>query len=239
MKKIGVISDVHGNLQALTAALQNLKSQNCEEIIHTGDVVSIGGQSAECLELFLQNNVICLMGNHDRDFVLNVAEHKNLSHVSEEHKKYVFETMEKYRETVKNFPLFVKRVLGGKKVVFEHYCRTGNSDGQLFKLIAKPTAENFDEMYKEYDCDAVFFGHKHEPCDIWGDKLYVDVGSVGCHPQPLACGLIICYDAAHFDYDRFAVPYNQDETRKMMLRVPDGEYLFDFYYLHKNPPRSW
>ncbi len=235
MKKIGVISDVHGNLQALQVALQFLKEQNCQEIIHTGDVVDIGANSLECLQLLLQNGVKCVLGNHDIDFVNRNSTYKPLSHVSARHKQHVFAQMEQYRETVARFPLFEQRILGGKTVIFEHYCRTGSHDGnQLFKTIAThPSAEIFDEMYANYRCDAVFFGHKHEPCDVIGQRLYVDVGSVGCHPEPLAQGIVIGYDDVHFSYQRFSLPYDVNTAKTAMEHVPDGQYLFDFYYLHK------
>ena len=50
MGKIGVISDIHGNLQALKAVLAEFDRQGCDEIIHTGDVVNIGARSRECLD---------------------------------------------------------------------------------------------------------------------------------------------------------------------------------------------
>lgn len=242
MKKIGVISDVHGNLQALQVALEHLKNEGCEEIIHTGDVVDIGANSAECLQLLLANGVVCLMGNHDRDFVENNAVHKVGSHVSARHKKHVFAQVEPMRQEIEKFPMFATRILGGKIVVFEHYCRLQKStDGNVFAPLAnRPTVEIFDEMYADYNCDAVFFGHKHEPCDFVGKKLYVDVGSVGCHPQSTASGIIISYDDTHFDYERFALPYDAEQTHKAMQEVPDGEYLFDFYFLHKkNLPENF
>lgn len=238
MKKIGVISDVHGNLPALQEALKYLDKQGCCEIIHTGDVVDIGADSLACLKLLLQHGVTCLMGNHDRDFVKNDARHRAFSHVAAEHKEYVFKTLTGYRETVKTFPMYAVRKCGGQTIMFEHYCRAENtSDNESpFCIIAhQPTAEIFDEMYSRYNCDAVFFGHKHEPCDVTGKRLYVDVGSVGCHPEPNACGIIIKYDDNGWSYERFAVPYDQESARKKMTdgTLPDGEYLYDFYFAHK------
>lgn len=236
MKKIGVISDVHGNIQALTAALNHLENQGCREIIHTGDVLDIGANSRECLQLLLQKNVTCLLGNHDRDFVEQNSAHKPFSHVSQRHKLYVFAQLDGYQQEVAKFPLFVQKTLGGKKVIFEHYCRLKEPlpNGYVFETIAnEPSAERFDKMYSHYDCDAVFFGHKHEPCDVVGQRLYVDVGSVGCHKQPLAKGVIIHYDQTHFEYERFELPYDMEKARLAMKNVPDGEYMFDFYYLHK------
>ncbi len=237
MKKIGVISDVHGNLQALQVVLDYLKKQQCEQIIHTGDVVDIGANSKECLQLLVQNNVLCLLGNHDRDFLTNNSAHKAMSHVSGRHKRFVFDSLEGFEQVVSEFPLFEKRILGGKKVLFQHYCCFPNPENDKFFATIQnhPTAEKFDEMYGESDCDVVFFGHKHEPCDIVGKRLYVDVGSVGCHPDPLARGIVISYDKTHFEYSRFALPYDRAATQNAMTKgnLPDGKYLFDFYFLHK------
>lgn len=238
MRKIGVISDVHGDLEALKTALPYLRNLGCEEIIHTGDVVDIGPHSRECLEMLLRNGVLCLLGNHDKDFLLDHAYHGPLSHVSAKHKQYVFATMdENQRAQVARFPLFAERTLGGKKVIFEHYCRNNpeQANHSFHPIENHPSAEKFDEIYDGYDCDAVFFGHKHEPCEFVGKRLYVDVGSVGCHPEPLACGVVIEFDETHFDYRRFALPYNREQTRRDMTdgTLPSGDYLFDFYFLHK------
>ena len=237
MKKIGVISDIHGDLSALTTALQYLRQCNCEEIIHTGDVVCIGANSAECLELLLKNNVLCLLGNHDKDFAEDNYVHKTFSHVSTEHKRFVFDSLLPYRDIVKQFPLYAERVCGGKKIIFEHYCRLQKPapNGYIFCELTNehPNAEGFDEMYTHYDCDVVFFGHKHEPCDKQGKRLYVDVGSVGCHPEQTSCGIVIEYDDTHFTYRRFALPYDKCATEKAMQQIPDGQYLFEFYHMHR------
>lgn len=237
MKKIGVISDIHGNLAALEKALSYLRQQACEEIIHTGDVVSIGANSRECLEMLLQNNVLCLLGNHDKDFAENNFVHKTFSHVSTEHKKFVFDSMRDYRDVVAKFPLFTERTCGGKKIVFEHYCRlpVPAPNGYIFCELTDnhPDETGFDKMYSHYDCDVAFFGHKHESCDKRGKRLYVDVGSVGCHPQPAANGIVIAYDNVNFSYRRFSLPYDMRATELAMAQIPDGKYLFDFYFLHK------
>ena len=257
MRKIGVISDIHGNLPALKAVLDLLDSEGCEEIIHTGDVVDIGAHSRECLDMLLaRKDVTCLLGNHDRDFVVNQAEARKLSHVPTEHKRQVFASLsEQHRQRIKQFPLYVVRNCGGSKLLFCHYAFKNdlyhdNSKDQVktddttrlfsacstlevfHRIAMPPSAEAFDGMFEQIDCDAVFFGHKHEPCDIVGNKLYVDVGSVGCHPDPKARAIIIEYDDTSWGYRRISVPYDMEETRKAMHAVACGEQLYNFYFLH-------
>lgn len=231
MKKIGVFSDIHGNIQALQCLLDYFHAQQCEEIIHTGDVVNIGGNSAQCLQLLQQHGVTCVLGNHDRDFLLNNATRRSMSFVTAEHKRQTFDSAQQFRSFVQTFPLSVVRTLGGKKVVFQHYFFNNGSGGYLFlPLEHNQTAQNFDAMYSGEECDAMFFGHKHQPCDAIGKRLYVNVGSACCHPQPVATGIVLSFDE-DFSYQRFAVPYDMSSAKKAILQMPDGERIFQHYYL--------
>lgn len=239
MGKIGVISDIHGNLPALKAILAYLDEAGCDEIIHTGDVVNIGPNARECLDILLARpDVTMILGNHDRDFALNQSEMRYKSHVPTEHKQYVFSTLtEQHRKAVNDFPVYVTRKIAGKTVMFAHYAFY---DGPykpnkfVFKMISeRPTAEKFDEMFSNAECDAVFFGHKHEPCDVEGAKLYVDVGSVGCHERPFARGVIIDYNDTNWSYRRVETPYDMEELRKALYAVPAGEHLYNFYFLRR------
>lgn len=243
MKKIGVITDVHGNLAALTAILHLLDGEKCDEIIHTGDVVDIGPNSSECLQLLLSRDDVTLtLGNHDRDFFLNHTAVRNLSHVPAEHKKQVFATLtEAQRQAVGQFPLFVTRKCGKSTLVFTHYAFKLPFDIAVFPFMpieTEPTAEKFDQLFASLDtfqCDAVFFGHKHEPCDITGKRLYVDVGSVGCHPNPVARGVVIEYDQHTWSYRRVSAPYDMEHTHKLMReKITAGQHLYDFYFLRKH-----
>lgn len=238
MGKIGVISDIHGNLQALKAILDYFDEIGCDEIIHTGDIVNIGANSRECLDILLSRpDVTLILGNHDRDFALNQSEMRYKSHVSTEHKQYVFATLtEQHRQKVSKFPVYVTRTLAGQTVMFAHYAFFDGpyrDNKFVFKtIISRPSADKFDEMFANADCRAVFFGHKHEPCDIQGKKLYVDIGSVGCHERPYARGIVIDYDDAKWTYERVEVPYDMEQMRQVLVKVPSGEYLYNFYYLH-------
>lgn len=238
MGKIGVISDIHGNLQALNAILVFFDEAGCEEIIHTGDIVNIGPNARECMDILLnRSDITLLLGNHDRDFALNQSEMRYKSHVPTEHKQYVFSTLtERHRQAVSSFPVSVTRTVANETIAFAHYAFFDGEIGPnkfLFKQITeRPSPEKFDEMFANLQCGAVFFGHKHEPCDVIGKKLYVDVGSVGCHPRPVARGIIIEYGAEKWSYSRVEVPYDMEQMRQALFEIPAGEQLYNFYYIH-------
>ena len=65
MSRIGVISDIHGNLHALRAVLDDLDSTGVDGIICLGDVVGYGPHPGECLELVQERCMGCVRGNHE------------------------------------------------------------------------------------------------------------------------------------------------------------------------------
>ena len=64
MSKRAIISDIHGNIEALTAVLEDIKAQGADEIFCLGDVVGYGPNPRECIDQ-CQNFELVLLGNHD------------------------------------------------------------------------------------------------------------------------------------------------------------------------------
>lgn len=60
-----IISDIHGNLEALQAVLAKIEELKIEEIICLGDIVGYGPNPLECLDLVRQRCQERVMGNHD------------------------------------------------------------------------------------------------------------------------------------------------------------------------------
>jgi len=59
-----IISDIHGNLDALDAVLADIQQQGIDEIYCLGDVVGYGPNPCECLDKAMEFRA-CLLGNHD------------------------------------------------------------------------------------------------------------------------------------------------------------------------------
>jgi predicted phosphodiesterase len=62
-----VISDIHGNLEALLAVLECIKSykKNIDKIICLGDIVGYGADPEECISITREVSDVILAGNHD------------------------------------------------------------------------------------------------------------------------------------------------------------------------------
>lgn len=65
MSELAVISDIHGNLQALKAVLEDIRNRGIREVICLGDVVGYGGNPAECIDLIRSCGIETIKGNHD------------------------------------------------------------------------------------------------------------------------------------------------------------------------------
>jgi len=62
---LAIISDIHGNVEALEAVLQTIRADGIDEVWCLGDIVGYGPNPKECIDLVSRNCSICLMGNHD------------------------------------------------------------------------------------------------------------------------------------------------------------------------------
>lgn len=63
--RLAIISDIHSNLEALEAALEDIKNQNIQIIYCAGDLVGYAASPNEVIDLLQQRKVKCVMGNHD------------------------------------------------------------------------------------------------------------------------------------------------------------------------------
>lgn len=64
--KRAIISDIHGNLEALKAVLEDIGRQRVDAIFCLGDVVGYGPNPCECVKLVRDRCSMVLLGNHDQ-----------------------------------------------------------------------------------------------------------------------------------------------------------------------------
>lgn len=62
---LAIISDIHANLEALKAVLEDIVSKDVTRIVCLGDVIGYGPNPKECLDLVMEKSDVTLMGNHD------------------------------------------------------------------------------------------------------------------------------------------------------------------------------
>jgi diadenosine tetraphosphatase ApaH/serine/threonine PP2A family protein phosphatase len=67
-----LISDIHSNLEALSAVLRDIKERGIKDVICLGDVIGYGPNPRECVDIASKLR-LCLLGNHE-EAVLHVVQ---------------------------------------------------------------------------------------------------------------------------------------------------------------------
>ncbi len=61
-----ILSDIHGNLEALEAVLADVEQQGAKRILCLGDIVGYGPNPIECLDIVMKRAEWSVLGNHDQ-----------------------------------------------------------------------------------------------------------------------------------------------------------------------------
>lgn len=185
MDKIAIISDIHGNREALKTTLEDIKRRKCNKIICLGDIVSKGGFSNDCIDLIKNNCDIVLCGNCDEYFT---SKH-DLTQVDEIEKqriiKYDKQISAENKEYLKSLPYCYEFYLSGRLVRLFHagpdsiynYSNVGawasiDKKFQMFEPNSLTISDNI--------ADIVIYGHIHiQVMNKMYNRTLICCGSVG------------------------------------------------------------
>lgn len=231
-----LLSDVHGNLEALRAVMSDIEGQGIEEIYCLGDVIGYGPNPCECLDIVMELNV-CILGNHDQASMFDPDGFNPIA------LRTIYWTREKLDEST-----------GNSAAVNQRWDFLGElprfKDEGRFKFVhGSPRDPTNEYVFPEHAFDErkmanlfrrveqyCFQGHTHIPgifteerefispddCDfefeLGSGKLLVNVGSVG-QPRdgdPRGCYAILTDDKVEFR----RVEYPLEETIAKIYQVP-------------------
>ena len=182
--KIAIISDIHGNLEALKATLKDIEERKVEKIICLGDIIAKGVHPKECLALIRTKCEIVLQGNCDIYFS---TEHRNIDEMDEQERKRIKWNQslinKEDREYLLNLPFCYEFYMSGSLVRLFHATPTVNNKAILNVDSIETKYQMFlpSEKTQSQDiADIIIYGHIHHP---YMDKIYnktiINVGSVG------------------------------------------------------------
>src|SRR5437879_8450053 len=63
--RFAIIADIHANLEAFQAVLDDAKKQRCTDFACLGDVAGYNANPKECLDIVRTMNMPVVKGNHD------------------------------------------------------------------------------------------------------------------------------------------------------------------------------
>jgi diadenosine tetraphosphatase ApaH/serine/threonine PP2A family protein phosphatase len=71
--RFAIFSDLHGNLEAITAVLEDAQAHECTHYVCLGDVVGYNANPHECVEIVQQLDCPVVKGNHDEQASLSTS----------------------------------------------------------------------------------------------------------------------------------------------------------------------
>ncbi|HIE05016.1 MAG TPA: metallophosphatase family protein, partial [Candidatus Latescibacteria bacterium] len=63
--RYALISDVHGNLEALQVVLHHIGKEDPDKLICLGDLVGYGADPQKCIDMVRERTELVVAGNHD------------------------------------------------------------------------------------------------------------------------------------------------------------------------------
>ncbi len=227
-----ILSDIHGNLEALKAVLNDIKSHHVREIYCLGDIMSHGPNPLDCLDIAMGFRVV-LLGDDDQEFLLKQAEPgQHPASNADQSRERLEETSEVRLRWKACIDYLAKRPRSFEErdFLFVHASPTNPLDDYIFPedIYNQPKMERIFRLSGRY----CFHGHSHVPGVITENlefhspesidfvyqmdarKILCDVGSVG---QPRDGDWRACYVLLAGHKIRFRrVEYDIDTTVKKL-----------------------
>lgn len=195
--RLAVFSDVHGNLHALRAVLDDIHRASVERIYCLGDVVGYGAFPNEVIEMLEQRKIPTVMGNYDdgtgfdRDecgCAYRDSEHRRLGDLSFQWTKAHVKPENK--NLLRKYVPEIRFSMGGLRVLMVH----GSPRRINEYLFDDRPASTFQRIAESADADVIACGHTHKPYlkEVAG-VTFINDGSAG-YPKdgdPRACYALI------------------------------------------------
>ena len=176
--RLGLISDIHGNLLALEAVLAELEREHFDRLVCLGDVVA-GPRANDALARVSGLDCPMIMGNWDAWSIDGMPEPTTRI----EEKLYAIGAYwaerldDDDREFIRGFEPAVEVDLGPGAAVL---CFHGSPNSYDDWIVATTPDEELAQMLEGFDAPVFVGGHTHmQMVRRYGDALFVNPGSVG------------------------------------------------------------
>mgnify|MGYP001819872246 FL=1 len=192
--KIAIISDIHGNLEALKAVLSDLETFRPDRIVCLGDLIGYGPDPEAVINTIVDLGITCVLGNHEAA----LTSQKELGWLNFLARENNIDTKALLSEKSLAFCTSLPRSVSFEDARFVHGCPPDS----ILKYLYMLEDEEIAELLKTLPESRFFVGHTHElqiimvgrseisrtkltegSLKLDEDKTYlINVGSVG-HPR--------------------------------------------------------
>ena len=220
--KIAVLSDIHGNVQALESVMTDVIEQGCEHVFCLGDLALAGPQPKEIIDYVMaQENWTVIQGNTDKmianfgpevmDFLQ--AQYPVMANAIEDDVKLLDES---YLAYLAQLPPQLSMDVDGCPVLLVHGSPRANNED----ILPDMPLEVVEEIIQGTTEKLILCGHTHIPCGYQTNsgQTVVNVGSVGrpMTEKPMACYVIADFADGSFEILHRFVAYDNKTASRMM-----------------------
>jgi len=223
--RYAIISDIHGNVEALHAVLDDIKKQSVDSIICLGDIVGYYPDPEKCIDLVKKNVDICVAGNHDYAAIGRIDTQNFTYHAFAAMEWTKQHLSDKGKDYLNSLPLIVDE----NQMFFTH---SSPSNPQEWVYVFPDSEDAVFEAFNSLNNPLNFIGHTHWPSILIqeneritlhsdhfikisnGFSYLINVGSVG-QPRDFDSRSCYCiYDSDEMDVRIIRVSYDFRITQK-------------------------
>lgn len=181
--RVAIFSDIHANLPALRAVLDDIDAAGIGDLYCGGDLVGYGPHPDEVCALIQERAIPTIYGNYDHAIG---RDHDDCgcayitAHDRELGQRSVTWTLANTsrasKEFMRDLPFDLRFSVGAADVHLVH----GSPRKVNEYLFEDKPLSLYERLAAAEDADVLVFGHTHKPWhDVRGDVLFVNSGSVG------------------------------------------------------------
>lgn len=215
MIKIAIISDIHANLPALKAVIQNARKAGAMMIWNLGDNCGYGPYPNEILKLICAECEYNLQGNYDKKVLKYAGLKKNIPAKTNNDKKSAFiwawnELTEANRNLINELPNEIFTFLSSYRVMLVH----GSPESENEGIDENTPIKRLKELFTFSKSDIILCGHTHKQFFTKiGKRFVINPGSVG-RPDDgdprAAYSMLTIDDEDNIGIEMHRIEYNTD-----------------------------
>lgn len=151
--RTAILSDIHGNFEALKEVLRDIEHEGINDIICLGDLIGYGAQPQEVVELIMKNNIPSVKGNHD----WGLGNPDKLGWFNPAARKSILKTENLLNKTSKDWLDQLPSHLVHNSCRMVH----GTPPSSFLKYIVEYDEAGLIEVFRSFKEPITFVGHTH------------------------------------------------------------------------------